>query len=101
MFLNEIFSGYLQDQGRLLTNFGSWLRNRSGDDRDFIPLGPDNLFPNTGNLSESGFLANGTVFTMQNTKISSYYICEYIGMYSRFSGSFTARGVSSRDPTRV
>jgi hypothetical protein len=44
-----------------------------------MPIGANSLHPNTGNLSEFGFLANGTTFTLQITKISSFYICERTG----------------------
>jgi hypothetical protein len=80
------FVGLLIDQGRVLTSGGTWLRNRSSNidngnkTIDFIPT-----FKITDVVASSagvgyGFVANGSVLTLQTTSTTALYVCENIGI---------------------
>ena len=79
-----ICAGYLQDQDRVLTNTGQWLRDWSSESWNFIPIGPSSLIqPATTTMNvATGFVANNSTFKALTTSQAALYICERIGKYN-------------------
>ena len=80
--------GYVQDNGRVLTSTGSWLRNRATEsDLSLYPFGPESILKSsaTSSATSSAFVTNGSATVASGLYASSYYICERIGMKLLFS----------------
>ena len=81
LYQTAYFIGYLQDQGRVLTNTGSWLRDWSSESWDFIPFGSSSLIApaeTTQNIG-IGFVANGSMIIPLPTNQPAFFICERTG----------------------
>ena len=82
-YRTNLISGLVQDNGRVWTTSGSWLRKRKSDlSRDFFPFGFESQPQKIERTSGAAYQANSTNFVPVTTTTTAYYVCERFGNFT-------------------
>jgi hypothetical protein len=75
----KLFTGYIKDNGRVITSSGAWLRARKSE-TDFLPFGLENIPTTIDRHLGIAYQANSTHFISVSVSMTAYYVCERIGI---------------------
>ena len=81
----KLFTGYIKDNGRVITSSGAWLRARKSETEtetggNFLPFGLENIPTTIDRHLGIAYQANSTHFISVSVSMTAYYVCERIGI---------------------